>query len=182
MCCFSVFRGESYSWRLVGLLPIFDPPRDDTKTTLQHIADLGIRIRMITGDSVEIARETARQLGMGINILPAQDLDAEFPPEVSPPAPLRRWGTTEGARLEGQGGRWEATVPRRQHSSSHIELARRYSSNSIIHAAPPFETHSTSTEPVVKPHADQSVSSEAPTIIHSGNPGNQHQQHPTDGK
>ena len=50
---------------LIGLLPIFDPPREDTAETIKRALELGVRMKMITGDQLEIAKETARRLGMG---------------------------------------------------------------------------------------------------------------------
>jgi H+-transporting ATPase len=56
-------------WRFLGVLPLFDPPRDDAKTTIATAAKMGVKIKMVTGDALAIARETARTLGMGSNIL-----------------------------------------------------------------------------------------------------------------
>lgn len=62
-------------WHLLGVLPLFDPPRDDSKTTLEELRQLGIATKLITGDQVAIAREMAGQLGLGAQILPAESLD-----------------------------------------------------------------------------------------------------------
>lgn len=64
-------------WTMVGLIPMFDPPRDDTKETIEKIKSLGIEIRMITGDQVAIAKETARMIGIGDNIVNAKMTGAE---------------------------------------------------------------------------------------------------------
>jgi H+-transporting ATPase len=58
-------------WRIVGILPLFDPPRDDAKATVATARTMGISVKMVTGDAIAIARETARKLGMGANILDA---------------------------------------------------------------------------------------------------------------
>ncbi|KAJ1966444.1 hypothetical protein GGI12_000088 [Dipsacomyces acuminosporus] len=52
-------------FRLIGLLPIFDPPRHDTKETIDRAIELGVHVKMITGDQLAIAKETGRELGMG---------------------------------------------------------------------------------------------------------------------
>lgn len=52
-----------------GLIPLFDPPRDDTKDTIQKAMALGITVKMLTGDQQAIAVETARRLGMGTHII-----------------------------------------------------------------------------------------------------------------
>ncbi|KNC73079.1 plasma membrane ATPase, partial [Sphaeroforma arctica JP610] len=59
---------DSDKWEFVGLIPIFDPPRHDTKDTIAKCLELGIGVKMITGDQLPIGIETARQLGMGTNM------------------------------------------------------------------------------------------------------------------
>jgi H+-transporting ATPase len=56
-------------WQLLGVLPLFDPPREDAKSTIATAAEMGVKIKMVTGDALAIARETANTLGMGTNIL-----------------------------------------------------------------------------------------------------------------
>ncbi len=64
-------------WKFVGVLPMFDPPRPQAKATITDAQQIGIKIKMVTGDQVAIARETAKQLGLGTNILDASGLHAE---------------------------------------------------------------------------------------------------------
>ena len=61
-------------WRLLGVLPLFDPPREDAKSTIATAAQMGVKIKMVTGDALAIAREMAKTLGMGSNILDANTL------------------------------------------------------------------------------------------------------------
>ena len=61
-------------WRLLGVLPLFDPPRKDAKATVATAAAMGVKIKMVTGDALAIAREMAKTLGMGANILDANTL------------------------------------------------------------------------------------------------------------
>jgi len=63
-------------WTLLGVLSLFDPPRDDAADTLAQAARHGIRVKMVTGDNEAIAVETAARLGLGRNILPAERLAA----------------------------------------------------------------------------------------------------------
>jgi len=72
---------DGRTWAILGLLPMFDPPRDDSKATIAAVNGKGVAVKMITGDDTAIARETARQLGMGDNILTASDV---FPPNMDP--------------------------------------------------------------------------------------------------
>jgi len=61
-------------WRFLGVLPLFDPPRDDAKATIATALKMGVKIKMVTGDALAIAKETAKKLGMGTNILDAASL------------------------------------------------------------------------------------------------------------
>jgi H+-transporting ATPase len=61
-------------WRLLGVLPLFDPPRVDAKSTVATATEMGVKIKMVTGDALAIAREMAKTLGMGANILDANTL------------------------------------------------------------------------------------------------------------
>lgn len=56
-------------WNMMGIMTFLDPPRPDTKRTIERAMEHGVDVKMITGDHKVIARETARQLGMGTNIL-----------------------------------------------------------------------------------------------------------------
>jgi len=58
-------------WQFIGVLPLFDPPREDSKETIATARQMGVNVKMVTGDQLAIARETAGQLGMGANILDA---------------------------------------------------------------------------------------------------------------
>ena len=61
-------------WQLLGVLALFDPPRDDAKSTVATAAAMGVKIKMVTGDALAIAKETAKTLGMGTNILDGASL------------------------------------------------------------------------------------------------------------
>ena len=61
-------------WQFVGVLPLFDPPREQAKATIASARQMGVSVKMVTGDQIAIARETARQLGLGTDILDASGL------------------------------------------------------------------------------------------------------------
>ncbi|KAK4391387.1 ATPase 8, plasma membrane-type [Sesamum angolense] len=61
-------------WEFVGLLPLFDPPRHDSAETIRKALDLGVNVKMITGDQLAIGKETGRRLGMGTNMYPSSTL------------------------------------------------------------------------------------------------------------
>jgi H+-transporting ATPase len=61
-------------WKFIGVLPLFDPPREDAKATIATALAMGVKIKMVTGDALAIAKETAKKLDMGTNILDAASL------------------------------------------------------------------------------------------------------------
>jgi H+-transporting ATPase len=65
---------EESNWQFAGVLPLFDPPREQAKATIASARQMGVDVKMVTGDQSAIARETAMQLGMGTNILDASGL------------------------------------------------------------------------------------------------------------
>ncbi len=70
-----VARAEgSGEWQFLGVLPLFDPPRVDAKATIATASQMGVEVKMVTGDALAIAKETAKTLGMGTDILDAASL------------------------------------------------------------------------------------------------------------
>ncbi|MGA9933402.1 MAG: plasma-membrane proton-efflux P-type ATPase, partial [Terriglobales bacterium] len=65
---------QENKWQFVGVLPLFDPPRAQAKATIASARQMGVSVKMVTGDQIAIARETARHLGLGTNILDASGL------------------------------------------------------------------------------------------------------------
>jgi H+-transporting ATPase len=65
---------EAGKWQFAGVLPLFDPPREQAKATIASARQMGVDVKMVTGDQIAIARETSRQLGLGTNILDASGL------------------------------------------------------------------------------------------------------------
>jgi H+-transporting ATPase len=65
---------EQDRWQFVGVLPLFDPPREDSKSTIATAIEMGLKMKMVTGDQLAIGREIAGQLGMGKNLLDASAL------------------------------------------------------------------------------------------------------------
>ena len=61
-------------WKCVGVLPMSDPPRPQAKATIAEATQMGVHVKMVTGDAIAIAREMSRELGMGANILDASSL------------------------------------------------------------------------------------------------------------
>ena len=72
---------NSTTWKILGILSMFDPPRDDSKETIAEAAKRGVKVKMITGDDTAIAIETAKQLNLGTKIYNASDI---FPKDLNP--------------------------------------------------------------------------------------------------
>jgi H+-transporting ATPase len=70
-------RGEDGPWQFMGILPLFDPPREDSAETIAQAQAHGIQVKMVTGDNLAIAREIAGKLGLGRNIRNADRLLSE---------------------------------------------------------------------------------------------------------
>jgi len=62
------------NWQFLGVLPLFDPPREQARVTIENARQMGVEVKMVTGDQLAIAVETAKQLGLGTNILDASGL------------------------------------------------------------------------------------------------------------
>jgi H+-transporting ATPase len=62
---------EDDQWQFLGVIPLYDPPREDSKETIETAKQMGINIKMVTGDQIAIGKEIAGQLDLGANILDA---------------------------------------------------------------------------------------------------------------
>ncbi|MDM7938099.1 MAG: plasma-membrane proton-efflux P-type ATPase [Cyanobium sp. CZS 48M] len=62
-------------WQFLGVLPLFDPPREEAKATIATALQMGVKVKMVTGDQLPIAQETAENLGMGPLILDASGFE-----------------------------------------------------------------------------------------------------------
>lgn len=63
-------------WQFVGMLGLYDPPREDSAETIKTAQDMGVSVKMVTGDHISIAKEVSAQVGLGRNIvLPSAFLD-----------------------------------------------------------------------------------------------------------
>ncbi|MCB1074527.1 MAG: plasma-membrane proton-efflux P-type ATPase [Simkania sp.] len=69
-----VAKGDGKSWTFLGLIPLFDPPREDTKETIEKAKEMHVKVKMVTGDHTAIAKEIAGKLDLGTNIVPVSQL------------------------------------------------------------------------------------------------------------
>ncbi len=67
----AVGQNDGSGWRLLGVLALHDPARDDSKATIAAARRLGVEVKMVTGDRAEVARDVASEVGLGQNILDA---------------------------------------------------------------------------------------------------------------
>ena len=72
-----VARNDNGAWDFLGLLPLFDPPREDSAETIREAQAHGIEVKMVTGDNTAIAKQIAGQLGLGTKIHTAGEFFAE---------------------------------------------------------------------------------------------------------
>jgi H+-transporting ATPase len=61
-------------WKLVGVIALEDPPRDDSAETVKSAQDMGVKVKMVTGDRAEIARNIAGQVNLGKNIIVSEEI------------------------------------------------------------------------------------------------------------
>jgi len=69
-------------WQFQGVLPLFDPVRPDSKSTIDAAKQMGLSIKMVTGDQVAIAKEIGRQLDLGKDIVDASIFDETKPHQI----------------------------------------------------------------------------------------------------
>lgn len=81
-----VAQKDDADWRFLGILSLFDPPREDSAETIAQAKAHGIEVKMVTGDNTAIAREISGQLGMGTHIHPAGEFfsEGDDPGNLSP--------------------------------------------------------------------------------------------------
>ena len=60
---------EDGKWQFVGLLAVYDPPREDSAETIKTAQKMGISVKMVTGDHIAIAKQIAQEVNLGTNII-----------------------------------------------------------------------------------------------------------------
>jgi len=54
--------------RIIGIAALSDKPRPDSPKLIAELRDLGVSVKMLTGDALPVARELANQVGLGDKI------------------------------------------------------------------------------------------------------------------
>lgn len=75
---------DGKTWSFLGIIPMFDPPRDDSATTIAQAKEHGLQVKMVTGDDIAIASEISGKLGMGTHIQAATDIFKDADPDHMP--------------------------------------------------------------------------------------------------
>ncbi|KAM0351920.1 hypothetical protein ACHAPU_002436 [Fusarium lateritium] len=68
------YKKNDSDWVILGLLSMFDPPREDTASTILEAHSLGVPVKMLTGDAIAIAKETCKMLSLGTKIYNSERL------------------------------------------------------------------------------------------------------------
>ncbi|NPA88428.1 MAG: plasma-membrane proton-efflux P-type ATPase [Epsilonproteobacteria bacterium] len=68
---------DESAFHFLGLIPLYDPPRPDSKEAIEEAKAKGVEIKMVTGDNVAVARYIAKILGIGENIYSIRELKNE---------------------------------------------------------------------------------------------------------
>jgi len=76
-------RGDDKAWNFVGLIPLNDEPREDSKELISELKNLGLKVKMLTGDNEAIAKEIATRVGIGDKILNVDSLKGKSEDEIS---------------------------------------------------------------------------------------------------
>jgi H+-transporting ATPase len=76
--------GENGEWMYVGLIALYDPPREDSAATLETAKSMGVKVKMVTGDHIAIGKEIAHEVGLGPNIMPASSFLGKPDSEAQP--------------------------------------------------------------------------------------------------
>ena len=74
-------RGDA-PLELLGLIPLYDPPRDDSKEVISEMLNYGVEVKMVTGDNLAIAREIGRLLGLKQQTMRAAQLSGSASNEL----------------------------------------------------------------------------------------------------
>jgi H+-transporting ATPase len=56
-------------WNYVGLISLYDPPREDSADTIKTAESMGVDVKMVTGDHIAIAKEISQQVNLGTKIV-----------------------------------------------------------------------------------------------------------------
>lgn len=82
MCEGDARQSDHGKWQFVGLMPMLDPPREDTPATIASLHHANISVKMITGDHVNVGKETCRLIGLGTDLHAGEEIRSAENPET----------------------------------------------------------------------------------------------------
>ena len=69
---------EALAMEIVGLVGLYDKPRKDSAKLIAKLRSLGISVKMLTGDSLPIAKQIAQEVGLGDNVSRMADVESSI--------------------------------------------------------------------------------------------------------
>ncbi|WP_440059613.1 plasma-membrane proton-efflux P-type ATPase [Thermogladius sp. 4427co] len=73
---------EDGVFRIIGLIGLYDKPRDDSPLFIKEIKDLGVKPIMITGDNVHVARAVANMVGISGKVVSLKGMPKDEIPRL----------------------------------------------------------------------------------------------------
>ncbi len=70
-------KPEEEKYHFVGLIPLYDPPREDSKEAIEEAKAKGVDVKMVTGDNLAVAKYIASLLGIEGKIEDIRELKGE---------------------------------------------------------------------------------------------------------
>ncbi len=64
-------KDKGGTWQYIGLIGLYDPPREDSGDTIKTAQNMNVTVKMVTGDHSAIAKEIAQEVNLRKNIMPA---------------------------------------------------------------------------------------------------------------
>jgi H+-transporting ATPase len=72
----AVAKNDGNEWKFIGLIPLYDPLREDSKKTIATAGKMGIAVKIVTGDNEAIAKEIGSELDLGSKVISSADLES----------------------------------------------------------------------------------------------------------
>ena len=87
----AVARGSEHGTpEFLGLVTLYDPPRPDAAALITTLGDMGVAVKMLTGDALPVAQQISREVGLP-HLRPVAELRAALAPGSADP-----WAETDG--------------------------------------------------------------------------------------
>jgi len=101
---------EEDKYHFIGLMPLYDPPREDSREAISEAKNKGISVKMVTGDNISVAKYIAGLLNIGEHIEDIRMLKNESVEEYIYLSKVLTRAITETMHPDVESGQIEATV------------------------------------------------------------------------